>query len=273
MTAAQPVARASILLLLLLQLVQPSAAWSAGHAAINSAVLDMLRNVKDNGLLDKLHATNTTWPPGPGGASGSVASFVAGVWAESGDTVAGPCSSSPSTPCGAPRVRADMALRDFCYAEDSKGAQTPPWPYQIPVCENTTGQPPTGWAACIKGPKTEPWLYHYFTETPAANHGFEARGGSWYLARASAALRAGNASAAALYLSCFSHGLEDRSAPYHNFGGFEDQRAAIDTRYNLTATCEAGRAPGDGHSCFVRFWASNDGGMQGATDRGFRGIT
>ena len=35
-----------------------------------------------------LNTTSTTWPPGGGGVTGSVASFVAGAWAESGDTVA-----------------------------------------------------------------------------------------------------------------------------------------------------------------------------------------
>eukprot|EP01050_Picozoa_sp_SAG11_P005559 SAG11_NODE_397_length_9785_cov_3.709581_3_plen_210_part_00 len=66
--------------------------------------------------------------------------------------------------------------------------------------------------------------------------------------------------AAALYLSCFAHGLEDRSSPYHNFGGFEAQRSAIDSRYKLTATCKANR-PGDSARCFVLFWASGDDGI------------
>ena len=153
------------------------------------------------------------------------------------------------------------ALRVSCAdAEDSHGAYTKPWPYAIPVC-GAGGKPPAGWAACLPGPKTNPWLYHYFTETPPANQGFEARGGTWYIDRAASALRAGNTTAAALFLSCFAHGLEDRSSPYHNFGGFESQRSAIDARYKLTATCTANRGPGDSARCFVLFWASNDAGI------------
>ena len=143
-------------------------------------------------------------------------------------------------------------------AEDSHGHYTPPWPYAIPVCDSG-GKPPHGWTACLPGPQVNPWLYHYFTEPPALNQGFEARGGAWYIEHAAAAFRAGNITDAALYLSCFAHGLEDRSSPYHNFGGFEAQRTAIDTKYELTATCKAHRA--DGARCFVLFWASNDAGI------------
>lgn len=174
--------------------------------------------------------------------------------------MAGPCSASATTPCRATAVREKMALRNYCYAEDSHGQQTLPWPYSIPTCENTTGKPPAGWAACIDGPRTSPWLYHYFTETPAQNIGFEGRGGAWYLMKASAALRAGNTSDAALFLSCFAHGMEDRSAPFHNFGGYEAERALIDQRYNLTATCK-NNIKGSSARCFVLFWACNDADM------------
>jgi hypothetical protein len=144
-------------------------------------------------------------------------------------------------------------------AEDIHGEYTKPWPYAIPVC-GAGGKPPAGWAACINGPKTAPWLYHYFTETPPANLGFEGRGGAWYIERAAAAFSANDTTAAALFLSCFAHGLEDRSSPYHNFGGFEAQRNAVDAQYNLTATCKAHR-PGDSARCFVLFWAPSDGGI------------
>lgn len=145
-------------------------------------------------------------------------------------------------------------------AEDSRGQYAQPWPYAIPVCDSG-GKPPTGWTACLPGPQVNPWLYHYFTETPPLNQGFEGRGGAWYIDRAAAAFRAGNTTDAALYLSCFAHGLEDRSSPYHNFGGFEAQRAAIDTKYQLTATCKA-HLGADGARCFVLFWASNDAGIE-----------
>ena len=146
----------------------------------------------------------------------------------------------------------------FADAEDIHGEYAKPWPYAIPIC-TAAGNPPPGWAACLPGPKTDPWLYHYFTDTPAANQGIEGRGGAWYIGRAAAAFRMGNPTAAAMFLSCFSHGIEDRSAPYHNFGGYEAERSAIDAKYKLTATCKAHR-PSD-NACFVKFWAANDGGI------------
>eukprot|EP01051_Picozoa_sp_SAG22_P016198 SAG22_NODE_2243_length_2799_cov_3.216296_2_plen_381_part_00 len=248
--------------LLVLALLAPqAAAWSAGHRDINRAVLRMLNPE----LQQLLNTTTATWPPNTPGKGANLTSLVGGVWAEAGDTVAGPCAATVTAPCGASAVRDKMALRSYCYAEDSRGQQTLPWPYAIPTCENATGKPPAGWAACIDGPKTNPWLYHYFTETPPQNLGFEGRGGAWYLTHASAALRAGHVSDAALFLSCFAHGMEDRSSPYHNFGGYEAERAAMDQRYNLTATCKK-NIKGSSARCFVLFWAPDDGGMDVAVD-------
>ena len=83
--------------------------WSAGHSLINKAVLTMM----PPGFLESLNAKHTTWPP-ESGPSGNLTGFVGGAWAESGDTVAGPCAPAIATPCGAPAVRAKMALRDYC---------------------------------------------------------------------------------------------------------------------------------------------------------------
>eukprot|EP01050_Picozoa_sp_SAG11_P005557 SAG11_NODE_397_length_9785_cov_3.709581_1_plen_113_part_00 len=86
--------------------------WSAGHSLINKAVLPMM----PVGLLESLNTTHTVWPPGSGGAGGSLMALAGGEWAESGDTVAGPCAASLSTPCAASAVRAKMALRNYCCA-------------------------------------------------------------------------------------------------------------------------------------------------------------
>jgi len=236
-----------------------SPAWSTGHTSINKAVL---RHVNST-LGAQLNATNATWPPGTA-TRASVASLVEGAWAHSGDTVAGPCAPNKTTPCAKEAVLEKMALRKYCYAEDSAGKPTLPWPYAIPAC-NPGGLPPGGWAACLPGPVTSPWLYHYFTKTPPQNLGFEGRGAAWFFARAAAALLAGNVKDAALFLSCFAHGLEDRSSPYHNFGGFEKQRDAIDQRYNLTSTCKD-NIKGSSARCFVLFWAANDDAMTISVD-------
>ena len=83
--------------------------WSAGHSLINKAVLPMM----PPGFLESLNTKHTKWPPGSG-PSGNLTAFVGGTWAESGDPVAGPCAPTITTPCGAPAVRAKMALRDYC---------------------------------------------------------------------------------------------------------------------------------------------------------------
>ena len=44
----------------------------------------------------------------------------------------------------------------------------------------------------------------------------------------------------------------------HNFGGFEDEKAAIEAKYNLTAICKANAAPADAARCEILFWASDD---------------
>jgi hypothetical protein len=92
-----------------------------------------------------------------------------------------------------------------------------------------------------------------------ANEGIEGRGATWYINNIAAALKNGNVTAAALYMSCFAHGMEDRSSPYHSFGGFEAERDALDAKYNITATCEA--HPDHGSPCFVKFWAATDNGL------------
>ena len=60
----------------------------------------------------------------------------------------------------------------------------------------------------------------------------ETKGGEWYIAMSAAAFKAGNLTKAMLHLGCFAHGMEDRSSPYHAFGGYEAQR----TKYVLGNT-------------------------------------
>ena len=93
-------------------LVAPAAGWSEGHSLINRAVLEIMPPA----LLDRLTAATTLWPPGAGGTEGNLTGFVGGLWAESGDDVAGPCAASLTTPCSASAVRAKMALRNYCCA-------------------------------------------------------------------------------------------------------------------------------------------------------------
>lgn len=73
--------------------------------------------------------------------------------------------------------------------------------------------------------------------------------------------REGNATAAALYLGCFAHGLEDRSSPYHAFGGADAVKAAVEAKYNLTATCKANAPPASTGRCEILFWGANDGNL------------
>lgn len=94
-------------------------AWGAAHSLINQAVLPML----PDGLQQRLGSTNTVWPPGDGTGS-NVSAFVRGSWAESGDTVAGPCAANLSTPCAPGTVRAKMELRKYC-CESSLRARQP----------------------------------------------------------------------------------------------------------------------------------------------------
>jgi hypothetical protein len=191
----------------------------------------------------------------------TASALLTGVLAESADTVAGPCASSPTTPCSPATVTAKLFLRNYCYAENHDGACTAPWPYAIPICNASTGKPPLGWSGCLPGPEAPTWLYHYFTETPPQNQGIEARGAAWYIGRAAAALRAGNVTSAAALLGCFGHGLEDRSSPYHAFGGAEVAKAAIEAKYNLTATCQAHAPPASVKRCEILFWSADDSNL------------
>ena len=89
--------------------IPTSSAWSEGHSLINRAVLPMLPDA----LQQHLGTTNTVWPPGDG-TEKNLSTFVGGSWAESGDTVAGPCAATLSTPCAPEKVRAKMQLRKYC---------------------------------------------------------------------------------------------------------------------------------------------------------------
>jgi hypothetical protein len=154
-----------------------------------------------------------------------------------------------------------MIFRDYCYAEDKDERYAKPWPYAIPLCEGPGGKPPPGWTACLPGPRNWTWLYHYFTEPPAADLGIEGRGGVWYLEQASRAFADGNVTKAALHLGCFAHGIEDRSSPYHAFGGFDQQKIAIETQNNLTATCKAHwpeMQPSQRPRCEILFWSPTE---------------
>ena len=86
-----------------------SDAWSAGHSLINRAVLPMMPEA----FQQRLGNTSTVWPTGDG-TKRNLSAFVGGSWAESGDTVAGPCAATLSTPCAPGAVRAKMELRNYC---------------------------------------------------------------------------------------------------------------------------------------------------------------
>ena len=88
-----------------------SDAWSAGHSLINRAVLPMMPDA----FQRRLGNTSAVWPTGDG-TKGNLSAFVGGSWAESGDTVAGPCAATLSTPCAPEAVRAKMELRKYCCA-------------------------------------------------------------------------------------------------------------------------------------------------------------
>jgi hypothetical protein len=154
-------------------------AWGAGHAQAHAAALAL----QDEAMRAMLSDHTMIWPPGSGTPL-TLAALLSGPLAESADDVAGPCAANESTPCSPAALAAKMALRDFCYAENATGQYVKPWPYAVPVCDNRTGLPPPGWSACLPGPKTWSWMYHYFTETPPQNVGFESRGAAWYIQRA-----------------------------------------------------------------------------------------
>ena len=59
-------------------------------------------------------------------------------------------------------------------------------------------------------------------------------GAAWALQKAVAALRAGNAFDAALFLYGLGHGVEDRSSPYHAWGGDRAAQHAADLKYGIS---------------------------------------
>ena len=61
---------------------------------------------------------------------------------------------------------------------------------------------------------------------PAADQAIHARGAPFYLTQKPS----GNVTKAIaiLLLGCFSHGVEDRSSPYHAYGGFDTAKAAVE---------------------------------------------
>ena len=227
--------------------------WGAGHVEISQQALLL--------QTEEIQARFNSTPIHFLGKDGTAQSMFGGVFSESGDTVAGPCSPNKTTPCAPDAVEAKMIFRDYCYAEDKAGHYAKPWPYAIPVCESG-GQPPQGWSACLPGPQNWTWLYHYFTESPAADLGIEGRGATWYLEQASRAFADHNVTKAALHLGCFAHGIEDRSSPYHGpFGGFDDQKAAIEEQYNLTAICKSHwpeMPPSQRPRCEILFWSPHE---------------
>ena len=163
--------------------VAGSAAWGGGHAKISKQALGAqpteLQHLLNTSTIEFL------------GTKGSAASFFGGLFAESGDTVAGPCAGGDGKPCSPTAATQKMTFRDFCYAQDQNGDYMKPWPYAIPVC-GAGGKPPPGNPICIPPPKKNPWLYHYFTQAPADDLAMEGKGAVWYLTKASAAFKAGN---------------------------------------------------------------------------------
>ena len=242
-----------------------AAAWGSGHGKISTNALTLLPPP----LLQLLNTTTITFL----GESGSAASFFGGAFAESGDNIAGPCEPNVTTPCSPARQAEKMAWREFCYAEDEEGRFAKAWPYAIPVCVAGTSTPPPGWQVCIPGPKTNPWLYHYFQQPPASDLGMEGRGGAWYIQQAAEAFRDKNVTKAALHLGCFAHGIEDRSSPYHAFGGFAAQRTAVETAHNLTAICTSHwpqMQPIERPRCEILFWGATEPSLQQFNTPGYQ---
>lgn len=167
-------------------------AWGGGHSLISTNALGLLPSA----LQDLLNTTDISFL----GATGTAASFFGGTFAESGDNLAGPCEPNVTTPCSAARQAEKMTWREFCYAEGENGQYAKAWPYAIPACSAGTTKPPPGWAVCIPGPKTNPWLYHYFTQPPASDLGMEGRGGAWYIQQAAEAFRSKNVTKAVAHL-------------------------------------------------------------------------
>ena len=191
------------------------------------------------------------------GKTATAASLFGGELAEMADVIAGPCAGGDGQPCPTVAADAKMFYREFCYAEDQHGVYAKPWPYAIPVCL-PSGQPPVNNSRCINGPRANPWLYHYFTDTPEADHAMESRGAVWYVMRIAEAFHSKNVTKAMLHLGCFAHGMGDRSSPYHAYGGFDDVKAAVEAAHNLTAICEAHKSempPSQRGRCEILFWS------------------
>lgn len=225
--------------------------WGAGHDEISKqALLLQPEEIQTSFNSTTIHFLGT---------DGTAQSMFSGQFSEAGDIVAGPCAPNTSTPCSPAAVEAKLTFRDYCYAEDKSGHYTKPWPYAIPDC--ISGQPPQGWSACLPPPHNWTWLYHYFTETPAADLGIEGRGAIWYLEQTTQAFADNNVTKAALHLGCFAHGIEDRSSPYHAFGGFDEQKSAIEAKYNLTAICKSHwpeMPPSQRPRCEILFWSPHE---------------
>lgn len=226
-------------------------AWGSGHVKISTQAL----RVQPMALQQLLNNTTIRFL----GKSGSAASFFGGEFAESGDVVAGPCGATGKA-CSAASAELKMTYRDFCYAQSANGSYSKPWPYAIPVC-NSDGKPPPPNTACIPPPKVNPWLYHYFTQPPADDRSMEAKGAAWYIAQAATAFSVHNITKAMLHLACFAHGMEDRSSPYHAFGGFDSEKADFEAKYNLTAVCKSHwpqMPPSQRPRCEILFWGPNE---------------
>jgi hypothetical protein len=88
----------------------------------------------------------------------------------------------------------------------------------------------------------------------------------WYFTKASAAFKAGNVTAAMLHLGCFAHGMEDRSSPYHAFGGYDDQKTKFESEHNLTGVCKSHwpqMQPSQRPRCEILFWGCQEPTLAG----------
>ena len=259
--------RAIALVMTLLPQPRTTSAWSSAHTMITRCALD----IQPLQLQQLWHASSIFAPMGHAsyristfmtdeGAQVSKAGGNWAVWAEAGDTIDGPC---PSKPCAANFAAAKLELRNFAYGENASGhGPWQPWPYDIPACA------PGVSTGCLPGPVQNTWTFHYFDFDAPENLRRATAGAGWVLANAAAAFRAGNADQAALYLTVMAHGIEDRSSPYHAWGGNRTSQAAADTLYNISATCSKlcpSPASCGGNTCrpdlhCLLFWALDDGG-------------
>lgn len=254
-------AAAATALLVAGTLPTPAHGWSSAHAQISRCAFDLMPSA-----LQQLWRTEDTFPP-LGSSVYPIEEYITNMgghlpnyacFSEAGDIVDGPCYH---TPCAAPVVSTKLFLRQHLYGVNATGEFSPPWPYAIPACtpKITTG--------CILGPKTDTWTYHYFDQAPAENQRRAGAGAAWAISHAVAALRLGLARESALFLVGLAHGVEDRSSPYHAWGGDRTAQAAADARYNISKTCArlcpGGTCPGDNAcrpelNCLL-FWALDDG--------------